>query len=143
MSERWHTMSVEDVTQKLDTDIYSGLKSSEAAARKNIRNDGNAFVFPQLSSKDATKIVINDVGLYFFFFLVATITSIFGMWSASLVAVVIVALNCTVTVFPRMLILQNSEVKNYEAICFKDIRVSRRRDPLAFLRGCPDVEQWL
>ena len=98
MSERWHTLSVEDVVEKLGTDVRCGLKSSDAVSRKSIRNDGSVFSFPSLSPSDAAKLVMNDVALYFFFFLAAVVCAVFEMWTAAIVAVVIVLVNCTFTV---------------------------------------------
>ena len=98
MSERWHTLSVEDVVDKLDTDVRFGLKNSEAVSRKKIRNDGSVFSFPNLSSSDAARLVLNDVTLYFFFFLAAIVCAVFELWTAAIAAVVIVLVNCMFTV---------------------------------------------
>lgn len=98
MSERWHTMPVEEVAEKLNTDIYRGLSLSDATDIKKIRNDGSAFTFPRLSPSDAARTVLNDVLLYFFFFLVAILSAIFDMWASAIVAVVIILVNCFITV---------------------------------------------
>lgn len=91
-------MPVEEVAEKLNTDIYRGLSMSDAADIKKIRNDGSAFTFPKLSPSDAAKTVLNDVLLYFFFFLVAILSAIFDMWASAIVAVVIILVNCFITV---------------------------------------------
>lgn len=98
MSERWHTLSVEEVAEKLNTHTHIGLKNSDAVAMKNIRNDGSVFSFPFLSSSDAVRLVLNDVVLYFFFFLAAIVCAVFEMWSAAIVSVVIILVNCLITV---------------------------------------------
>lgn len=91
-------MSVEEVAEKLNTDPISGLDGKEAASRREVRNDGSAFTFPQLSASDAARLVLNDVTLYFLFFLIAIIFSLFRMWAVSIVALAIVILNCLLTV---------------------------------------------
>lgn len=99
--ERWHSLTVEEIEDRLNTNTHTGLNSEDVKSRRRGENSG-IFLFPQLSSKEATMLVLNDVALYFFAF-VAVFCAVFQRWLEAVVALIIITVNCAVTVALKIL----------------------------------------
>ncbi len=95
-TEKWHSLEVEDITERLQTNIHSGLDIEEVKRRDKSTRTG-LYHFPQLLPKEAAKLVMNDVALYFFCF-VALVCAIFGNWLEAFVVLLLIGLNCFATV---------------------------------------------
>ena len=95
-TEKWHSLEIEDIVDRLKTDIHSGLDADEVK-RRSRASRGGLYHFPQLVPKEAAKAVMNDVALYFFCF-VALICAVFGNFIEAFVIILLIALNCFATV---------------------------------------------
>lgn len=95
----WHSMTVEEIEQGFRSNIHVGLSNEEAARR---RHKGEALsMFPELSAKDAIKLVMSDVATYYIA-IIAMLCLVFQRWLEAIVVLIIIAINSILTAFLKV-----------------------------------------
>lgn len=95
----WYSIGVDEIEQRFRTNQHTGL-SSEEAERRRIRNN-SILCFPELSAKDAVKLVMSDVATYYIA-IIAMLCLVFQRWLEAVVVLIIIAANSALTAFLKV-----------------------------------------
>ena len=97
---KWYSMSVDEIEKHLRTDRHTGLTKEEAERRKG--KSGTLFRFPDLSAKEAIKLVMSDVATYYIA-IIAMLCLVFQRWLEAVVVLIIIAANSALTAFLKVI----------------------------------------
>ena len=96
---KWYSMGVDEIEQCFRTNRHTGL-ASEEAERRRIKGNG-IFSFPELSAKEAIKLVMSDVATYYIA-IIAMLCLVFQRWLEAVVVLIIIAANSALTAFLKV-----------------------------------------
>ena len=95
----WYSIGVDEIEQRFRTNQHTGL-TSEEAERRRVRGNG-VFGFPELSAKEAVKLVMSDVATYYIA-IIAMLCLVFQRWLEAVVVLIIIAANSALTAFLKV-----------------------------------------